>query len=63
MTVAIFGNEMPESRWGHSMVTIRDKLLIFGGMNLRCYAESVIWELEVDNSQVREYLSDKTAKT
>jgi hypothetical protein len=63
MTIAMFGEQMPESRWGHSMTTVNNKLLIFGGMNLRCYCESVIWELDVSNKSVRNYLNNKTAKT
>jgi hypothetical protein len=34
LTVAIFGESMITSRWGHSMVASKDKLLILGGMNL-----------------------------
>ena len=33
-TVAIFCDEVPVSRWGHSLVASQHKLLLFGGMNL-----------------------------
>ena len=34
-TVAIFSEDIPESRWGHRLVANNHKLLLFGGMNLQ----------------------------
>jgi hypothetical protein len=46
-TVAIFTDEIPEQRWGHSMVASRHKLMIFGGMNLNQYCESSVFEIVI----------------
>ena len=45
MTVALFAEEIPESRWGHRLVASDKKLLLFGGMNLEHYCESAIFEI------------------
>ena len=46
--IALFGEEMVESRWGHSMVTVGEKVVIFGGMNMKRYCEAVIHEVSFD---------------
>ena len=59
-TVAIFGDSMVTSRWGHSMVASKDKLLILGGMNLNHICDSSIYEVIVDDMQCSVYLQNKT---
>ena len=46
-TVALFADEIPESRWGHSLCASTNRLLIFGGMNLYSYCESVCYEVVI----------------
>ena len=63
-TVAIFANEIPDSRWGHSLVGTKNKLMLFGGMNLQYYCESSVFELIVDEpNSIHEYLKTKTEST
>ena len=45
VTVAIFGDSMITSRWGHSLVASKEKLLILGGMNLNHICDSAIYEI------------------
>jgi hypothetical protein len=51
---------MVTSRWGHSMVASKDKLLILGGMNLNHICDSSIYEVIVDDMQCSVYLQNKT---
>ena len=43
VTVALFGEHLPQQRWGHSMVASNTKLLIFGGMDLTQFSETAIY--------------------
>ena len=54
-TLAIYG-DMPASRWGHSLVANQDKIVLFGGMNLNSYCESIIYDIYIDDSTVLDYL-------
>jgi len=56
VTVAMFGEILPQSRWGCSLVASTDKLLLFGGMNLEHICSSSIYEFHIDNNQVQAYL-------
>ena len=42
--IAIYG-EIPSSRWGHKLVANEQKIILFGGMNLNSYCESVIYDI------------------
>ena len=55
-TLALFGDQLPEARWGHSMLTMGDKILIFGGINLTKYCESVVFEVSLDEKEISRYL-------
>ena len=44
--VAIYGDR-PESRWGHRLVANADKIVLFGGMNLNAYCESVFYDVHL----------------
>ena len=46
--VAIYG-DVPRSRWGHKLATNDDqKIMLFGGMNLNSYCESVFYEINIE---------------
>ena len=45
MTLAIFGEELPQQRWGHTLAASDKKLLIFGGMHLKNYYDSSVYEV------------------
>jgi len=60
VTVAMFGESMPTSRWGHSIVASKDKLLILGGMNLNQICDSSIYEVNIDDMQCSIYLQTKS---
>ena len=62
-TVAIFTDEVPTERWGHSMVATNNKLMIFGGMNLNQYCESSVFEIIIDDNQIQNWLLHKTHQT
>ena len=47
MTVAIFAEELPDSRWGHTLSASNEKLLLLGGMNLNTYCESVVFDIVI----------------
>lgn len=52
---------MPRSRWGHKLATNDDdKIMLFGGMNLNSYCESVFYEIIIDDQAVIDLLT-KTA--
>jgi N-acetylneuraminic acid mutarotase len=42
-TLALFGEELPESRWGHTMVTAGGSLFIFGGQNSQHFCASALY--------------------
>ena len=46
LPVVIYG-DMPSSRWGHKLVANQDKIMLFGGMNLNSYCESVLWDFHI----------------
>jgi hypothetical protein len=56
MTLALFGQELPRSRFGHSLAATTDKLLLFGGMNLKSYCESEVFEVLLSSTEVHSYL-------
>ena len=45
-TIAIYGN-LPGSRWGHRLVANETKIVLFGGMNLGSYCESVLYDIHI----------------
>lgn len=47
---------MPCSRWGHQLVANENKIVLFGGMNLSTYCESVLYEIHIDDNLVVDYL-------
>jgi hypothetical protein len=47
VSVAIFGELLPQSRWGCSLVASNEKLLLFGGMNLEKICSSSIYEINI----------------
>ena len=42
--VAMYG-DIPGSRWGHRLVSNENKVMLFGGMNLSIYCESVFHDI------------------
>jgi N-acetylneuraminic acid mutarotase len=53
MTVAMFATEeLPDSRWGHSLCASNDQLLLLGGMNLNTYCESVVFDIIIDDQAI-----------
>ena len=44
-TLALYGESIPESRWGHCIVANDSKIMIFGGMNLTSYCESILYDI------------------
>jgi len=63
MTVAIFAEELPDSRWGHTLSASNEKLLLLGGMNLNTYCESVVFDIVIDDLAIREHIRMKTEAT
>lgn len=47
----------PEGRWGHCMVTFNSKILILGGLSHRGFLASEIYELETDQTSIREMVN------
>ena len=37
--------DIPGSRWGHTLIANQSKIMIFGGMNLGSYCESVLYDV------------------
>ena len=56
VTVAMFGEILPQSRWGCSLVSSNNKLLLFGGMNLEKICSASIYEVNIDDNEVSTYL-------
>ena len=54
----MFG-DLPSSRWGAKLAATENKLMLFGGMNLNNYCESIIYDIKIDNDVVSEYLVKK----
>ena len=54
--VALYG-DLPNSRWGHKLCANGNSIVLFGGMNLSSYNDSEIYEIQVDDNKVIEYLS------
>ena len=42
--IAMYG-DIPGSRWGHTLIANQSKIMIFGGMNLGSYCESVLYDV------------------
>ena len=54
--LALYGDILG-SRWGHRLVSNQNKIVLFGGMNLTSYCESVVYDIHIDDSVVIDYLS------
>ena len=39
--------DIPGSRWGHKLVANENKIMLFGGMNLSSYCESVLYDIHI----------------
>ena len=63
VSLALFGEELPESRWGHSMVATNSSILLFGGMNLKHYCPSAVYEFSSNQKKLKRYLKQKTLRT
>ena len=48
--IALYG-DIPNSRWGHKLVALENKIVLFGGMNLTTYNESEIFQFEIGKQQ------------
>lgn len=58
--LALYGDILG-SRWGHRLVANQNKIMLFGGMNLTSYCESVLYDIHIDDSVVVDYLSKPIA--
>ena len=47
--IAMYG-DIPGSRWGHKLVANENKIMLFGGMNLNSYCESVLYDIHIGKS-------------
>ena len=63
MTICIFAEELPDSRWGHSLCASDEKLLLLGGMNLNTYCESVVFDIVIDDEKIKEHIMEKNEAT
>ena len=45
-TLAMYG-DIPSSRWGHRIIANDNKIMLFGGMNLGSYCESVLYDIHI----------------
>ena len=54
--IAMYG-DMPGSRWGHKLVANENKIVLFGGMNLGSYCESVIYDIHIGKHALGKLLS------
>ena len=54
--LAIYG-DIPMSRFGCCLVAKKEKIVLFGGMNLNAYCESALYDIYLDDSLVIDYLS------
>lgn len=54
--IAIYG-DIPGSRWGHKLVANENKIVLFGGMNLSTYCESVLFDFHLDDNIVVDFLT------
>jgi hypothetical protein len=61
MQVALYG-DIPSSRWGHQMVAETDegknKVLLFGGINLNSYCDSTIYEFNFSEKVVHNFIEE-----
>ena len=46
IAIAMYG-DIPGSRWGHRLVSNDQKIMLFGGMNLSSYYESVVYDIHI----------------
>lgn len=42
--IAMYG-DVPQARWGHQMLSNGNQIIIFGGMDLTSFCESMVYEL------------------
>ena len=52
-TIAMYG-EIPGSRWGHRLVSNDNKIMLFGGMNLNFYCESVVYDIHISKCYLQQ---------
>ena len=60
-SLALFGEEIPESRFGHSMTALKDRIIIFGGANLKHYCAADVFEVRFEG--VKEYIQRKIIRS
>lgn len=53
--------DIPGSRWGHRLVSNEHKIMLFGGMNLSNYCESVFHDILIDDGAIYDYLMKPAA--
>ena len=46
LSIAMYG-DIPGSRWGHRLVANENKIMLFGGMSLDQYCESVLYDIHI----------------
>ena len=61
LTIAIYG-EIPNSRWGHQIVSGQNKIYIMGGINLKSYCETAIFEVIFDKQHIAMHYEEYEVK-
>ena len=61
VTVAMFGDYMPDSRWSPTLVSSSDKLILLGGMNLTNYCNNAVFEMSFDQKEIETFLEQKVS--
>ena len=61
VTVAMFGDYMPDSRWSPTLVSSSDKLILLGGMNLTNYCNNAVFEMSFDQKEIESFLEQKVS--
>jgi len=56
VTVAMFGDYKPDSRWSPTLVSSSDKLILFGGMNLSYYCNNSVFDISFEQRQIETFL-------
>eukprot|EP00347_Sterkiella_histriomuscorum_P019474 403341497 len=65
ITIALYGESIPPSRWGHQLVSCGEnssKMLLFGGINLQSYCDTSIYEFNLDERAVASYYEEIESK-
>ena len=55
-SIAMYG-DTPASRWGHKLVANENKIMLFGGMSLDSYCESVLYDIHIGKHKANKLLS------